>query len=99
MHLFNQPEAIVAWLTSWRSRLHDVDRSQAISLMRRTNPVFIPRNHRVEEAIQAGNSGDFAPFHRLHEVLQHPFTEQPEFTEYEAAPAPDEVVQATFCGT
>ena len=97
--LFVRPETIVAWLSAWRARLHDRDRSQAIALMRRTNPVFIPRNHRVEEAIQAGNNGNFAPFHRLNEVLQHPFTVRAEFTEYEAAPAPDEVVHATFCGT
>ena len=97
--LFNQPAAIVAWLTVWRERLHNCDRSQAVALMRRTNPVFIPRNHRIEEAINAGNGGDFTPFHHLHQVLQHPFTEQAEFTEYEATPAPDEVVHATFCGT
>jgi uncharacterized protein YdiU (UPF0061 family) len=97
--LFNQPATIVAWLTVWRQRLHDCDRSQAVALMRRTNPVFIPRNHRIEEAIKAGNDGDFAPFDRLNEVLQHPFTAQAEFTGYEAAPAPAEVVHATFCGT
>jgi uncharacterized protein YdiU (UPF0061 family) len=97
--LFNQPNTIVAWLSDWRVRLHQFDSSQAIALMRRTNPVFIPRNHRIEEAIKAGNGGDFAPFHRLNQVLQHPFTEQVEFTEYEAPPAPDEVVQETFCGT
>ena len=67
--------------------------------MRRTNPVFIPRNHRIEEAIKAANGGDFAPFHRLNDVLQHPFTAQVEFAEYEAAPLPEEVVHATFCGT
>ena len=97
--LFNQPEAIVAWLSAWRARLHQFDRSQILALMRRTNPVFIPRNHRIEEAIKAGNGGDFTPFHHLHQVLQHPFTAQAEFTEYEAAPAPAEVVHATFCGT
>lgn len=97
--LFSQPEAITAWLSSWRARLDDVDRSESIALMRRTNPVFIPRNHRVEEAIAAGYAGDFTPFHRLNEVLRNPFTEQPNFAEYEAAPLPDEVVHATFCGT
>jgi uncharacterized protein YdiU (UPF0061 family) len=97
--LFNQPAAIVEWLTVWRARLRNCDRSQAVALMRRTNPVFIPRNHRIEQAIEAGNAGDFAPFHRLNEVLHHPFTAQAEFTEFEAAPAPDEVVHATFCGT
>lgn len=96
---FNRPEAIVAWLANWRTRLHDLDHSQAIALMRRMNPVFIPRNHRIEEVIQAGNNGEFAPFHRLNEVLQHPFAEQTEFAEFEAAPAVNEVVHATFCGT
>ena len=97
--LFKQPAAIVAWLTGWRARLQKADRSQAVALMRRTNPVFIPRNHRIEEAIQAGNGGDFAAFHRLNDLLQHPFTPQAEFTGYEAAPLAEEVVQATFCGT
>ena len=96
---FNQPAAIVEWLNAWRLHLHNCDRSQAVTLMRRTNPVFIPRNHRIEEAIMAGNRGDFAPFHRLNEVLQHPFTARAAFIEFEAAPLPDEVVHATFCGT
>lgn len=97
--LFNQPEAIVAWLRDWRARLPADNRDKTLALMRRTNPVFIPRNHRIEQAIEAGNAGDFEPFHRLNQVLQHPFTEQPEFAEYEAAPTPEEVVRATFCGT
>jgi uncharacterized protein YdiU (UPF0061 family) len=97
--LFKNPAAIVAWLPVWRERLHNCDRSRAVALMRRTNPIFIPRNHRIEEAIEAGNGGDFAPFNRLNEVLQHPFTAQAEFTRYEAAPTPAEVVYATFCGT
>jgi uncharacterized protein YdiU (UPF0061 family) len=79
--------------------VRDVDHAEVTALMRRMNPVFIPRNHRIEEAIQAGNDGDFAPFHRLNDVLQNPFAEQVEFNEYEAAPAVDEVVHATFCGT
>ena len=86
-------------MSDWRARLHEVDRSEVLALMRRTNPRFIPRNHRIEEAIKAGNGGDFAPFYRLNEVLQRPFTAQAEFTEYEAAPAADEVVHETFCGT
>jgi serine/tyrosine/threonine adenylyltransferase len=97
--LFNQPDAIIEWLTAWRTRLNNCDRSESVVVMRRTNPVYIPRNHRIEQAIQAGNNGDFAPFQRLNEVLQHPFTAQAKFTEFEAAPLPDEVVPATFCGT
>ncbi len=99
VRLFNQPEAIIPWLSELRARLKDVDRGLALTVMRRANPVFIPRNHRIEEAITAGNKGDFAPFDRLNQVLRRPFTIQPEFSEYESAPRPDEVVQETFCGT
>ena len=97
--LFNQPAAIVTWLNAWRARLQQCDLDQAVTLMRQTNPVYIPRNHRVEQAIEAGNRGDMTLFHQLNQVLQDPFNEQTEFSEYEAAPTPTEVVQATFCGT
>ena len=97
--LFPEPAAISGWLKQWRTRLVKVDHGQAVRLMRRMNPVFIPRNHRIEEAIQAAYRGDFDPFHNLNDLLQKPFSEQPEFSEYEAAPDPHEVVQATFCGT
>lgn len=97
--LFKRPEAIVAWMLEWRARLPEAERSEAIALMRRTNPRVIPRNHRVEEVIKAANGGDFEPFHRLNQVLHQPFTEVAEFAEFEAAPTPEEVVCATFCGT
>ena len=99
IELFDQPQAITAWLADWRARLPKSERGAAIDLMRRTNPIIIPRNHRVEAAIQAGEAGDFAPFHRLNDVLQQPFTASAETLEFEAAPLPSEVVQATFCGT
>ena len=96
---FQHPESIITWLGAWRSRLNNVDTGRALNLMRSSNPVYIPRNHRVEEVIRQGYHGDFAAFHRLHEVLQHPFTVQAGCSAFEAAPAPEEVVQATFCGT
>ena len=99
VRLFNQPAAIVSWLEAWRDRLQQLDADQAVTLMRQTNPVYIPRNHRVEQAIEAGNRGDMTLFHQLNQVLQDPFNEQTEFSDYEAAPTPAEVVQATFCGT
>ena len=97
--LFNEPAPITAWLSDWRERLQAEDHSSSLTLMRRMSPILIPRNHRVEEAIAAGYEGDYAPFHRLIDVLSSPFTDQSEFAEYEAAPLPEEVVHATFCGT
>ncbi|MCH2201644.1 MAG: YdiU family protein [Fuerstiella sp.] len=99
INLFNEPAVITSWLHNWRARLQSVGLNQALDLMRQTNPVFIPRNHRIEEAIQAGNHGNFEPFQRFNEILKHPFAKQPEWANYESAPMPDEVVQATFCGT
>ena len=99
--LFSQPQAVKPWVEGWRKHLRErgISAVAASEIMRKTNPVFIPRNHRIEEVIQAGRQGDFGPFRRLHEVLQRPFEEQPESAIYESAPEPHEVVQATFCGT
>ena len=45
--------------------------------MDRVNPVYIPRNHRVEEALTAATAGDLAPFHRLVDVVSRPFDGAP----------------------
>jgi uncharacterized protein YdiU (UPF0061 family) len=67
--------------------------------MRRVNPAFIPRNHRVEQAIVAATAGDFAPFEIMVRVLAHPYDDQPEFAHLADPPLPAERVRATFCGT
>ena len=67
--------------------------------MRAANPAFIPRNHLVEEVIQAGLKGDFAPFERLMAVLSKPYDDQPDAARYGEPPKPEEVVHQTFCGT
>ena len=91
--MFYDPKIIDAWFEKW------VHATAKLSLMQKSNPIFIPRNHRVEEVIVAANSGDLEPFNKLHDVLYKPYDEQPENTEYENAPKPEEVVHATFCGT
>jgi uncharacterized protein YdiU (UPF0061 family) len=99
--LFRAPDAAATWLADWRARLEarGLDASRSVAIMRRANPVFIPRNHRIEEVIEAARTGDFSLFHRLLAVLARPFDEQPEHAAYERPPAPHEVVPATFCGT
>ncbi|MCK4862136.1 MAG: hypothetical protein KAS85_09520, partial [Rhodobacteraceae bacterium] len=91
--MFTNPEQINAWFARWDASSADV------ALMQKVNPVFIPRNHRIEEVIVAANKGDLEPFERLNAVLAHPYIEQPENVEFENAPMPEEIVQATFCGT
>jgi serine/tyrosine/threonine adenylyltransferase len=67
--------------------------------MKGVNPVFIPRNHKIEQVIEAGLGGDFSPFHQMNKVLERPYEEQEELSGYKLAPRPEQVVHATFCGT
>jgi uncharacterized protein YdiU (UPF0061 family) len=68
--------------------------------MRRANPAFIPRNHRVEEAIEAAvRRNDFGPFEVLTDVLGKPYDDQPDFAYLADPPAADQRTYRTFCGT
>jgi uncharacterized protein YdiU (UPF0061 family) len=99
--LFADPGAFDAWATDWRARLarENSDDNARQTAMRAVNPAFIPRNHRVEEAIQAGLAGDFSVFETLVDVLATPYAEQPDFMDLAQPPQSHEVVQQTFCGT
>ena len=100
--LFDEPGAFHGWAASWRARLARDSAAapgQRASAMRGTNPAFIPRNHRIEEAIVAGQHGDFSAFETLVRVLQRPFEEQPEAAHLAEPPRPEQRVEATFCGT
>lgn len=95
------PEAFRAWSGSWRRRLSSetVAPDARAAAMRRVNPAFIPRNHRVEQAIVAAVRGDFAPFETLVRVLGRPYDDQLDDASLADPPAPAERVTATFCGT
>ncbi|MBT7086980.1 MAG: hypothetical protein HN931_12490 [Desulfobacterales bacterium] len=67
--------------------------------MNSVNPVFIPRNHQVEKAIQGAILEDYTIFEQLNEVLKNPFLEQPEFEKFKVPPLPEERITETFCGT
>jgi len=100
--LFADPSAYDVWSGHWRARLAreavaPLVRAQA---MRRASPAFIPRNHRVEEALSAAvERGDYAPFATLLNILSRPFDDQPEYAAF-AEPAPEgRGCYRTFCGT
>jgi len=99
---FANPGAYDLWAAIWRSRLardgrHPDTRAKA---MRAVNPAVIPRNHRVEQAIDAAiDDGDFVPFANLLTVLSRPYEDQPAFAEYANPPQTNERVFRTFCGT
>jgi uncharacterized protein YdiU (UPF0061 family) len=100
--LFDDPAPFDHWARQWRARLRQEGSDDAArqARMQAVNPVYIPRNHRIEAAIRAAeDQGDFSVFHALHEVLQKPYERQPGKDAYLLPPEPDEVVRQTFCGT
>lgn len=94
---FADASAFDLWEVRWRARLEGEEDWQA--RMQGANPAYIPRNHRIEQMIEAAVAGDFAPFERLVSVLSDPYRDQPGADDLQAPPAPSEVVQQTFCGT
>ena len=99
---FTDPAAFDAWAVGWRARLaQEPATPEATCLaMRQVNPAIIPRNHRVEAAINAAvTHQDFTPFEDLLDALSRPFEDRPEFARYTEPPGPEQRVHQTFCGT
>ncbi len=98
---FIDPTALDPWLDRWHARLaaEAKDDAARIALTRAANPARIPRNHRVEQVIQAAVAGDLAPFETLMAALADPFADDPAYAAYEDPPAEGEHVIRTFCGT
>lgn len=101
-NLFKEPEAFDDWEQRWQKRLEQdgVAVDKTAQAMDRVNPIYIPRNHKVEEALAAAsNENDMTPFSKLLTVLSHPFDEI-EGNEAYAEPAPKTNIRyQTFCGT
>ena len=100
--LFADPGAFDEWAPKWRHRLAQEggEPTERRSAMRAANPVFIPRNHLVEEAIIAAETdGNFSAFEKLLSVISAPYDDQPAFARYAEPPRADQVVHQTFCGT
>ncbi|NYS78932.1 MULTISPECIES: protein adenylyltransferase SelO [Halomonadaceae] len=97
--LTTQPSELTAWLETWQAEQVVSQDSPRSAAMRSANPVIIPRNHRVQEAIDAAYDGDFAPFHTLLAVVTKPFDESVEARRSAAPATENEQVLRTFCGT
>jgi uncharacterized protein YdiU (UPF0061 family) len=100
--LFTEPAAFRVWSQAWRRRLarEDVAPDARAVAMRLANPAFVPRNHRVAQAIEAAvRRDDFEPFETLVRVLSRAYEDQPELAHLADPPRPDERVLQTFCGT
>lgn len=90
---FADPSPFLDWQRDWQARGPYLDVAAA------ANPVRIPRNHRIQAAIDAGVTGDFAPFHRLVAAVTAPFDDRADWRDLSAPPASNEAVRVTYCGT
>ncbi|MGJ4947078.1 protein adenylyltransferase SelO [Bradyrhizobium sp. HKCCYLS20291] len=100
--LFEDPSGFDEWAARWQQRLAREPQAPAErqAAMRKVNPAFIPRNHRIEAVITAAvENDDYAPFEELHAVLARPYDDQPDRAAYADPPQPEERVLQTFCGT
>ena len=100
--LFDDPAAFDVWAEQWRERLvaEDSDDATRRRAMRAVNPAYIPRNHRVQQAIDAAtHDQDLQPMEDLLAVLTSPYEDHDELAHLAQPPRPDEVVRRTFCGT
>jgi len=99
--MFREAAGFDAWERVWRERLELEGglSKEKMEAMRGVNPAYIPRNHRVEEVIQAGMMGDFGPFEELVKVLARPYEEQVGMERFAEPAKADEAVLRTFCGT
>ncbi|WP_437339936.1 protein adenylyltransferase SelO [Mycobacterium asiaticum] len=90
---FVDPAQFDDWALRWRALSPDAE------WMDRVNPIYIPRNHLVEEALTAATAGELDPLNRLLDAVSRPYVERPGLDRY-ASPAPTDFgVYRTFCGT
>jgi len=89
------------WKKRWQDRLelNNNKPKKYLKLMRSVNPSIIPRNHKVEEVLEAANNDDLKPMKNFLNILEKPYENQNKFFEYQSpAPINNEKYQ-TFCGT
>ena len=87
------------WFKNWQKRIliNGGSQENSLELMKKNNPIVIPRNHKVEEALEAANKNDLKPMHNLLSILKKPYVKQGNIDAFQA-PSNNKNYQ-TFCGT
>ena len=94
-------ESFLGWKKQWQERLksHNNSPEKSLKLMWAANPLVIPRNHKVEEVLEAANNDDLKPMKNLLKVLEKPYENQEGISEYQSPAPPTDKKYQTFCGT
>ena len=100
--LFNNSRRFDGWMMTWQERLSQegIDYEKIAFSMNKVNPIYIPRNHKVEEALKAAVSDDnIEPFTNLYSILQNPYDEVFGLESFSGPPPESDIPYRTFCGT
>jgi uncharacterized protein YdiU (UPF0061 family) len=94
-------QSFLDWKKLWQNRLKINNNSpeKSLKLMRSSNPLVIPRNHKVEEALESANGGNLNPAKNLLKILEKPYEGKEEIIEYQSPAPPSDKIYKTFCGT
>lgn len=94
-------KSFIDWNERWHSRikLEKKPIEQCLSLMRQSNPVIIPRNHKVEQALSEAHSGNYDSIKKFISVVKDPYKDTQSLDPYKTMPKPEERIYQTFCGT
>ena len=98
---FHQKDEVSGWINNWKSALNLENKNvgEIISNLNNTNPMYIPRNHQVQKAIEESYLGNFKVLEEMLDVLKNPFQENVSLSHYSEAPSEQQRVTQTFCGT
>ncbi len=99
LDIFKNDKNLITWLKSWDELIHKNDKNLALKKMKSINPIYIPRNHLIEETIELANEGDFSLFHEFNKILETPFSFQKDKDKFLEVPNESQIVKQTFCGT
>ena len=94
-----EDQKFINWVKIWENRIliNNNLKEKSLDLMRNTNPTVIPRNHKVEEALNAANEDNFEVMNKLLNILNKPYSNQKNIENYQSLSTDKEY--QTFCGT
>tara|TARA_B100000787_G_scaffold40975_1_gene29049 strand:- start:860 stop:1228 length:369 start_codon:yes stop_codon:yes gene_type:complete len=97
---YNDKDFLV-WRKKWQDRLklNNNDQEKYFKLMHSANPLVIPRNHKVEQALEAANNDNIKPMKKLIKILEKPYVNQENISEFQSLNSNKDKKYKTFCGT
>ena len=98
---FKKDNSIEGWLDRWKKAVQNEngDMKQLSNELNKLNPLYIPRNHQIQKAIDLAYENDFTKFLEMIQVFKNPFNEDKRYAEYENSPLEEQKIIKTFCGT